>query len=121
MEGVHASSSTPHSRPSSVRRKSVASGHVSVVTPNITDKHAGKVMLLDDVEKIFEALDHYQVNKEGFAFKIVIYRVIITYTCTCSFTLLNMSFNVMGIMQLFIFLYFYSYSSRLLFRVLKAV
>lgn len=115
MEGGHASSSTPHSRPSSVRRKSVSSGHVSVVTPNITDKHTGKVMLLDDVEKIFEALDHYQVNQNDFAFNTVF--------STCTFK--NMLFIVMAIIQLhhivFIFLYFYSYSSRLLFKVLKAV
>ena len=89
MEGGHASSSTPHSRPSSVRRKSVSSGHVSVVTPNITDKHTGKVMLLDDVEKIFEALDHYQVNQNDFAFNTVF--------STCTFTLLNMLFIVMAI------------------------
>ena len=100
VEGGHVSSSTPHSRPSSVRRKSVSSGHVSVVTPNITDKHTAKVMLLDDVDKIFEALDHYQVNKIDLTFNIIF--------STCIFELINVLFNVMTIMQLhyivFIFL-----------------
>ena len=53
-----------------VRKRSISSGRVSIisVTPTVavermTHHHQQEVvMLLDDVDKIFEALDHYQVK-----------------------------------------------------------
>lgn len=58
-------SSLSHNSPV-VRKKSISSGRVSVIsaTPNVADKLAPQevIMLLDDVDKIFDALDHYQVT-----------------------------------------------------------
>ena len=60
-----------------VRKRSVSSGRVSIIsaTPTVATErlihHQQEViMLLDDVDKIFEALDHYQVKIEYYILSI---------------------------------------------------
>lgn len=64
MEAGH-TSSLSYSSPI-VRRKSVSSGRVSVIsaTPNILDDQSSheSLMLLDNLDKIFQALNHNQVH-----------------------------------------------------------
>ena len=60
---------TPHSRPPSVRRKSMSSGgRVSVIsaTPNQSEKpEPTSLLLLHNVETIFDSLDNYQTSLQS--------------------------------------------------------
>ena len=61
IDGQVSNTTVPLSRPSSVKRKSISSGRVSVISTTPTTRDHS-LLLLDNFSSILESLDHYQVS-----------------------------------------------------------